>query len=132
MPASASELDLAALQGTWEQVAFEEDGNPDAPDSYGGSVGSLTSFRGNHFSVRARSGLLLLEGTFALDASRTPKTIDWTDSIGADAGKTLAAIYMLEEDRFTFIAAEPGAPRPGAFKTVTGQTMRSFIRRSGN
>ena len=106
-------------------MAFEEDGNLDAPDSYGDS---LTSFRGNHFSVRAHSGRLLLEGTFVLDASAAPKTVDWTDSTGADAGKTLAAIYTLEGDRFAFVAAEPGAPRPIAFKTLAGQTMRSFIR----
>jgi len=88
--------DLAALQGTWKQVAFEEDGVPDAADNYGDSSGTLTTFRANRFSVLAVSGRRLLEGTFALDASRIPKTIDWTDSTGADAGRTLAAIYELE------------------------------------
>ncbi|HKY17808.1 MAG TPA: TIGR03067 domain-containing protein [Rhizomicrobium sp.] len=130
MPASASELDLAALQGTWKQVAFEEDGNADVPDAYGDPSGSLTTFRGNHFSVRDSTGRLLLEGTFALDASCTPKTIDWTDSIGIDAGKTLAAIYELEGDHFLFIAADAGAPRPVTFQTLPGQTMRSFMRQT--
>ena len=125
---SASELDLAALQGTWKQVAFEEDGNPDATDSYADSSGLLTAFQGNQFSVRSGAGRLLLEGTFALDASRMPKIIDWTDSMGADTGKTLAAIYQLEGDRFQFIAAEPGAPRPVVFHTAPGQTLRSFAR----
>ena len=129
MPAPlASELDLAALQGTWKQVAFEEDGNPDAIDGYGDSLGSLTTFQGNRFSVHSSAGRLLLEGSFVLDASRTPKTIDWTDSMGADAGRTLAAIYQLEGDRFRFIAAEPGAPRPEVFLTAPGQTMRDFTR----
>ncbi len=112
----------------WKQVAFEEDGDPDAADSYGDSLGSLTRFLGNRFSVRTVSGRLLLEGTFALDAWCTPKTIDWTDAMGADAGKTLAAIYQLDGDRFMFIAAEPGAPRPAIFQTAPGQTMRSFVR----
>ena len=31
----ASSRDLAALHGTWEQVAFEENGAVDAPDSTG-------------------------------------------------------------------------------------------------
>jgi uncharacterized protein (TIGR03067 family) len=127
---SASELDLAALQGTWKQVAFEEDGNPDAMDSYGDSFGSLTTFQSNQFSVHSSAGRLLLEGSFVLDASRKPKTIDWTDGMGPDAGRTLAAIYQLEDDRFRFIAAEPGAPRPLVFHTATGQTMRGFIRLS--
>ncbi len=128
MPASASEQDLAALQGIWKQVAFEEDGNPEAIDSYGGSPELLTTFHGRHFFVRSTSGQLLLEGTFVLDASTTPKTIDWTDGMGADADKTLPAIYRLEGDGFTFIAAEHGTPRPMNFKTLPGQTMRSFLR----
>ena len=111
-------------------MAFEENGVPDAPDSYGESSTLLTTFRGNHFSVHGSSGQLLLEGTFVLDASRSPKTIDWTDSMGDDAGKRLAAIYTLEEDRFTFIAADPGTPRPATFKTLPGQTMRSFVRQA--
>ena len=128
MPASASERDLAALQGIWKQVAFEEDGNPHAIDGYGASSGSLTTFRGNHFSVRGNAGQLLLEGTFALDASRTPKTIDWTDSMGADAGKTLPAIYELEGDHFVFVATDEHAPRPAEFRTAPGLTMRTFLR----
>jgi len=128
LPASASDRDLAALKGTWKQVAFEEDGNPDAIDGYGASSGSLTTFRGNHFSVRGNFGQLLLEGTFALDACRTPKTIDWTDSMGADAGKTLPAIYELEGDDFVFVAADEHAPRPAEFRTAPGLTMRTFLR----
>jgi uncharacterized protein (TIGR03067 family) len=117
-----------ALRGAWKQVAFEEDGNPDAIDSYGDSLGFLTTFRGNHFSVRGNSGELLLEGTFALDATHTPKTIDWTDSMGADAGKTLPAIYKLEGDHFVFVAADEHAPRPREFRTAPGLTMRTFVR----
>lgn len=121
--------DLAALQGTWEQIGFEQDGVADAPDLYEGAMGALTTITGNHFSVRAQDSRLLLEGSFSLDAALTPKAIDWMDAIGPDAGKRLAAIYRLEGDRFTFVAADAGMPRPGAFHTRPGQTMRTFIRR---
>jgi hypothetical protein len=70
----ASARDLAALQGTWEQVAFEENGVVDAPDSTG-APGSLTTFSGDRFSVRTLHGELLLEGRFILDASSTPAAI---------------------------------------------------------
>src|SRR6185437_1232658 len=62
-----SAQDLAALQGTWAQVGFEENGVANAPDSYEGAMGALTTIKGNHFSVRAQDGRLLLEGTFSLD-----------------------------------------------------------------
>jgi uncharacterized protein (TIGR03067 family) len=125
-----SAQDLAALQGTWAQVGFEENGVVNPPDSYEGAMGALTTIKGNHFSVRATDGRLLLEGTFSLDAALTPKTIDWMDAIGPDAGKRLPAIYRLNGDHFAFVAADADMPRPRAFHTGPGQTMRIFIRRS--
>jgi uncharacterized protein (TIGR03067 family) len=117
--------DLEALQGSWMQVAFEQDGIAEPPDIYG-PQGAMTTFAGDHFSVRDAGGRLLLEGRFVLDASA--KTIDWIDAIGPDAGKVLAAIYTLDAARFTFIAADPGTARPTQFRTGPGQTMRSFVR----
>jgi uncharacterized protein (TIGR03067 family) len=118
--------DLAALQGSWEQVDFEENGVANPPDEHG-APGAITTFGQSHFAVRTTDGVLLLEGRFELDA--TAKTVDWTDTMGADAGKTFPAIYKLEGDRFVFIAADAGAPRPTEFRTRAGQTMRSFARR---
>lgn len=120
--------DLAALQGLWEQTGFEENGLIDPPDDHG-APGALTLIRGNHFEVRTIEGELLLEGDFTLDASTTPKAITWVDSIGADAGKSLPATYRLEGDRFVFVAADAGMPRPRAFRTSLGPTMRSFVRK---
>jgi uncharacterized protein (TIGR03067 family) len=119
--------DLAALQGSWEQVDFEENGVLNPPDAHG-APGAITTFNQNHFAVRTTDGALLLEGTFELNAAA--KTVDWTDTMGADAGETLPAIYKLDGDRFVFIAADAGAPRPTEFRTRAGQTMRSFVRRA--
>ncbi|MDE3072079.1 MAG: TIGR03067 domain-containing protein [Pseudomonadota bacterium] len=120
--------DLAALQGAWEQTGFEENGVPNPPDDHG-AAGALTLIRGKHFEVRTVSGELLLEGDFTLDASATPKAITWVDSIGVDAGRQLPAIYRLEGDQFVFVAADEGMPRPQAFRTSMGLTMRSFVRK---
>ena len=118
--------DLESLQGSWLQTGFEENGIVDPPDAYC-APGAITTFHQNHFAVRTVDGVLLLEGTFEIDD--TAKTVDWTDAMGADAGKTLPAIYTLDGDRFAFIAAEPAAPRPAEFRTGPGQTMRTFVRR---
>ena len=124
--ADSSEQDLAALQGVWEQVAFEEGGSLNPPDEYGGS---LTTISGSSFRVCASGGALLLEGQFELDASVLPKSVNWIDAIGPDAGKKLPAIYKLEGDHFVFIAADEGAARPTAFRTSLGETIRTFRRR---
>ena len=123
-----SSRDLAALQGLWEQVDLEADGILNPPDELS-PPGALTTIRDNHFAVRTTEGALLLEGTFTLDASATPKAINWIDSIGPDLGKQLPAIYKLDGDLFIFIAADEGAPRPTIFRTGPGQIMRTFARR---
>lgn len=124
-----SARDLAFLQGEWEQVGLEEDGVVDPPDEHG-APGALTLIDGNRFVVRAPDGVVLLEGSFELDASASPRAITWIDSVGPDRGKRLPAIYTLEGDRFVFIAGNEGVPRPTGFHTVPGQTMRSFVRKA--
>jgi uncharacterized protein (TIGR03067 family) len=63
-----------------------------------------------------------IEGTYALDASKTPKHIDLTITSGSDAeamkfeGKTSKGIYELESDQLKWLAPEPGLEdRPTAF-----------------
>lgn len=120
--------DLARLQGCWEQVYLEVDGVLNPPDELT-APGSFTIINGYGFSVRRITGEIMLEGVFELDASTSPKSITWIDSIGADAGKRLPASYRLELNSFIFIAADDGAPRPTEFCTRPGLTMRGFIRR---
>ena len=123
-----SEHDLAALQGSWGQIDLESDGMANPPDEHS-SPGALTTFTGNHFVVRAVDGNLLLEGDFTIDATTTPKSITWIDSMGSDMGKRLPASYKLDGDHFIFIAGDERAPRPIVFRTTPGQTMRTFVRR---
>jgi uncharacterized protein (TIGR03067 family) len=124
-----SAFDLAALQGAWEQIEHQADGVCNPPDEHG-APGALTTFVGNHFAVRTIEGILLLEGRFELDAAARPKAITWIDSMGSDKGKRLPASYALDGDHFVFIAGNEGTPRPVIFRTVPGQTMRTFVRRS--
>lgn len=120
---------MAALQGLWEQIALEVDGISNPPDEYS-APGTVASFHGNHFAVHAADGTLLLEGTFAPDASTTPSSVDWIDSMGPDKGKRLPAIYRLEGDHLTFVVSNEGEARPKEFRTGRGQTMRILKKRS--
>src|SRR5229473_5119558 len=81
-----SSADLEALQGCWEQVYLEVDGIANPPDEHT-APGALATISGNDFFVRRTSGEVLLQGVFELNASTSPKSITWIDSIGADAGK---------------------------------------------
>jgi uncharacterized protein (TIGR03067 family) len=124
----ANKLDFDQLQGVWSQTYLEADGVADPPNDEHTAPGAVCIFEGNEFRAVKADNTLLLKGTFELDATSTPKTITWVDSIGEDAGKALPAIYELSDTTFRFIAADEGQPRPTQFKTVAGLTMREFVR----
>jgi uncharacterized protein (TIGR03067 family) len=89
-----------------------------------------TTFAGNSFVVTIADGSTPIRGTFTLDPTQEPKAVDYTDTFGADAGKTFLAVYYFESDRLIFCAAGAGLPRPTAFKTKAGQVLRTNVRES--
>jgi uncharacterized protein (TIGR03067 family) len=127
----ASELgeiakEMEKLQGTWKQIGYERDGVTEPRDEVGWEPRS--TFVGDTFVVTLADGSIPIRGTYKIDPTRNPKTVDWTDTIGEDAGKTLLAIYQLDGDSFTFCAAYPGFERPTEFTTRPGQVMRVHRR----
>ncbi|HET7587510.1 MAG TPA: TIGR03067 domain-containing protein [Gammaproteobacteria bacterium] len=118
--------EVAKLQGTWRQVACEIDGVRDAMDEFGASP--RVTFDGDSYLVTTADGRIVIEGKFRIDPTQRPKAVDWIDAVGADAGKTLPAIYVLEGDRFMFCAADEGQPRPAAFAAGPGQVLRIHQR----
>jgi uncharacterized protein (TIGR03067 family) len=118
--------DIERLQGTWQQVGYERDGIAEPLDEQGWKP--RTTFEGSTFTVTLADGSIYIKGTIALDSTRSPKSMDMTDTFGPEAGQTLLAIYSLEGDRFVFCAAYPGLDRPTEFRTRQGQVMRIMQR----
>ena len=115
--------EMKRFQGTWKQIAYERDGVTEPLDDEQGWEPRVT-FTGDTFVVTLADGSIPIRGTYKLDPTRDPKAIDWNDTIGEDAGKTLLAIYSLEGDRLVFCAAYPGQERPTEFRTRPGQVLR--------
>jgi uncharacterized protein (TIGR03067 family) len=120
------EGELERFQGTWKQIAYERDGVTEPLDEQGWDP--ITTFTGSEFVVTLADGSIPIKGTFRIDPTRNPKTVEWMDTIGEDAGQTLLAIYALEDDRLIFCAAYPGLERPREFRTRPGQVLRVFRR----
>ncbi len=118
--------EMKKLQGTWRQIAYERDGVSEPLDEQGWQP--RTTFMGDTFVVTLADGSILIKGAYQLDPTRDPKTIDWTDTFGADAGKTFPAIYALEGDRLIFCAADAGEERPTEFRTRPGHVLRVHQR----
>jgi uncharacterized protein (TIGR03067 family) len=72
----------------------------------------------------------MLTGTQKLDATKAPKTIDITDAVGPNVGKTCLGIYEVSEQEFRVVFAGPGAARPTKFATsaASGQWMHVWKR----
>jgi uncharacterized protein (TIGR03067 family) len=114
--------EVKKLQGTWKQIVYERDGVSEPTDEQGWEP--TVTIVGDTFVVTLADGSTPISGKFRLDPTADPKTIDWLDEVGEDAGKTIQAIYSLEGDRFAFCAAYPGLERPTEFRTRPGQVLR--------
>lgn len=65
---------------------------------------------------------LLLEGEIKLDASTSPRQLDWINFTGADQQEfpPLLAIYSVAGDKFTVCNGGMNGPRPTQFKAGDG------------
>jgi uncharacterized protein (TIGR03067 family) len=123
---SLIEEELQRFRGVWKQIAYERDGIKQSLDEQGWEPS--TTFTDSEFVVTLADGSVPIRGTYRIDPFQNPKAVDWTDTIGEDAGKTLLAIYSLQGDRFTFCAAYPGLARPTEFRARPGQVLRVLQR----
>lgn len=119
--------ELERFRGEWRQIGYERDGVKEPLDEEHGWE-PRTTFTDSEFVVTLADGSIPIRGTYRIDPAQRPKAVDWTDTIGEDAGQTLLAIYSLEEDVLTFCAAYPGLDRPTEFRTRPGQVLRVFQR----
>ena len=110
--------ELEKFQGTWRQTYCEMGGVSNPADEIGSE--SSCTFTNNTFVVRRADGQIVIEGTFMIDPTREPKAVYWTDTFGADAGKTFPAIYAFDDDQMIFCVGYEAQEPPSEFRTRTG------------
>jgi uncharacterized protein (TIGR03067 family) len=113
-----------SLKGTWQVLAAQRNARiaSDMQDH------QLT-FSGNRFDIRSQGGVLY-QGTFQVDASKKPATIDFRHTAGKAKGQTWRGIYELDGDTLKICdnAADVSKPRPSAFVSEEGQVLVDFKR----
>jgi uncharacterized protein (TIGR03067 family) len=109
----------AGLRDTWTAVSAERNGAP--ADDIKGHRLTLT---GDRFTIRSK-GKLLYQGTFRIDPSKSPETIDFTNTRGEAKGKIWLGIYLLEGDNLKICdnADDVAKGRPAAFATEPGSGL---------
>jgi uncharacterized protein (TIGR03067 family) len=122
----AAKHELAKLQGEWNMVSGERDGQG-FPSEY--LTNSERVVKGDETTVTVR-GQLFMKAKFSIDPSKNPKTIDYTINRGPYAGLAMHGIYELDGDKLKFYLSTPGKERPTSFATKPddGQTMTVWKR----
>jgi len=104
------------IEGEWPMVSAVIDGKPLAAEM----VKWCTRItRGNVTQILA-GPQSMLDAEFTLDATRTPRHIDYVNRSGKSKGKRQAGIYELAGDTLRICTGPPGGVRPRDFASVKG------------
>jgi uncharacterized protein (TIGR03067 family) len=118
----ASKKDLEKIQGHWAEVSYVVDGVKVPDDEAQALFRSMKDDKYTIFQFKKVIG----KGTFKLDASTKPKTIDATTTVGGRS-LTLLGIYELDQDTLKLCFAPPGKPRPADFTSKKGSEHRLSV-----
>jgi uncharacterized protein (TIGR03067 family) len=91
----ATMKEIDKFQGTWKLESLEMDGKKAPEDAF---KNSRLIIKGDQFTWN--DGTVAYKGTFKVDVSKKPKTIDITFTEGPEKGNTIVGIYELEGDTY--------------------------------
>jgi uncharacterized protein (TIGR03067 family) len=118
--------DRDRLQGVWKAVGLEVSGKKQDASEL---AAMRVLFVGDQFKMVPSGFADHEEGTFKIDATKSPPHIDITLR-----GETMQAIYRLEGDKLTICGSEPGAKlgRPTQFRTADSKVGMIVLERAKN
>jgi uncharacterized protein (TIGR03067 family) len=121
----ASKKDLAKMQGDWAIATMIQDGAKLSDDEVQSIFRTVKGDQYTVFLFRKSVG----KGTFKIDATKKPKTIDFVAAIG-EQKQTLLGIYELEGDTYKICYAAAGKDRPKDFgcKKGSGHSLTIWER----
>jgi uncharacterized protein (TIGR03067 family) len=107
--------ELARFEGTWKIVSLESEQNKLNEDSL---KDIRLKLEGDKFTTIVNDGEN--HGTFKVDPTKKPKTMDITMADGDMKGKTMVGIYELEGDTYKLCVDMSGKSRPTEFAVKPG------------
>ena len=114
-----TDVDYQRLSGTWLLSSGVVDGQP-VPEDVRKKTRLITARDKFTLSTRAQTGTSE-EGTFTIDPTKSPKTVDSVQGSRPDKGKTLLGVYEIIDDNHKRACWAPaGKPRPTDFTSTPG------------
>jgi uncharacterized protein (TIGR03067 family) len=119
----ASKKDVERMQGDWALTSLIREGERFPDDD---AQALFRTIKGNEYTLY-RFNKVIGRGTWVLDATKTPKTIDFQPVAPAgQTGGTLKpslAIYEFEDEKLKICVALPGRDRPTEFISKPGSGL---------
>jgi uncharacterized protein (TIGR03067 family) len=119
----ANAVDLKKMQGDWMVDTMVKDGIK-IPDDDARAL--FRTVKDDTYSV-ARFSRVVGKGTFKIDATKKPKTIDSTPAGAADKAQQVLGIYELDGDTLKICNAPQGKDRPTDFEAKQGSEHTLII-----
>ena len=107
--------DTEKLTGVWDIVALETEGAKLSESLF---IGSKIILNGASFTTVSMGATY--SGSFTVDESKNPKTMDMTFTDGTHSGAKSLAIYELNGDEWKLCLCLAGGDRPLEFSTSPG------------
>jgi uncharacterized protein (TIGR03067 family) len=109
----ADDKESKSLNGTWQVVSQWTDGKQEAIPKDGGDMVTLNDGK---YTIK-EGDKDICKGSFKLDSSKSPMSIDKTMSEGDDKGKTALGIFQLTGDEVKLAWSRAGeTDRPAGFE----------------
>ena len=114
---SGSRAPATELEGDWQMVSCVTDG---APMEQSAVQWVKRSTIGNEVSVHA-GAKVIMKMTFTHDPTKSPKTIDYVHTAGANKGKNQLGIYELQDDVLKICVGPANGARSAKFDSLRGE-----------
>ena len=111
-----SQRDMDRLRGTFSLVRGVADGQA----MPGMMASQMKRVAEGETTTVTLAGQLYLRANISVDATATPKTIDYDMTGGFTAGKRQLGIYRITGDTLETCFGSPDKPRPRAFESTPG------------
>jgi uncharacterized protein (TIGR03067 family) len=126
--AAGGQQTVDKLEGTWTATGGISDGKK-VPEDLVAKLNLIAVFKDGKYTITIQ-GKQLEAGTYKIDGSKKPATIDMAVQEGKDKGKSQIGIYKLEGDNLTLVLANAGIKeRPKSFDGAPQVEVSVFKRK---